>query len=104
MANARGGLGGTEREEFVGAIVDELVHCRFLDEGTSRRTVGEHLGLSPELWEGTLPAFRVEVARHVSLDPIGRVSTLCTVVGWYDEPRRESLWLRLRLSVSGDAA
>ncbi|MEW1647300.1 hypothetical protein [Streptomyces sp. NPDC091219] len=96
MADARGGLEGTEREEFVGAVVDELVHCRFLDEGTSRRTVGEHLGLPPELWEGTLPAFRVEVARHVSLDPAGRVSTLCTVVGWYDEPRREALWLRLR--------
>ncbi|MFI6622319.1 hypothetical protein [Streptomyces sp. NPDC050528] len=94
MADARG-LEGTEREEFVGAIVEELLHCRFLDESTSRRTVGEHLGLSPELWEGTLPAFRVEVARHVSLDPTGRVSTLCTVVGWYDEPRRESLWLRL---------
>ncbi|WP_051900043.1 hypothetical protein [Streptomyces aureus] len=96
MADARGGLEGREREEFVGVIVEELLHCRFLDEGTSRRTVGEHLGLSAELWEGTLPAFRVEVARHVSLDPAGRVSTLCTVVGWYDEPRRESLWLRLR--------
>jgi hypothetical protein len=101
MAESRGGLEGTEREEFVSAIVDELVHCRFLDEGNSRRTVGEHLGLSPELWEGTLPAFRVEVARHVSLHPTDRVSTLCTVVGWYDERRRESLWLRLRPFLAG---
>ncbi|MFJ9722506.1 hypothetical protein ACIRP3_07095 [Streptomyces sp. NPDC101209] len=77
-------------------LVGELAHCRFLDESTSRRTVGEHLGLPPEEWEGTLPAFRVELARHVSLDPVDRVYTLCTVVGWYDEARRESLWRRLQ--------
>ncbi|WP_330347446.1 VMAP-C domain-containing protein [Streptomyces sp. NBC_00582] len=103
MAEA-GGLAGAERDEFVGAVVDELTRCRFLDEGTCRRTVGEHLGLSPELWEGTLPAFRVEVARHVSVDPLGRASTLCTVVGWYDEPRRESLWRRLQPFLTPPAA
>ncbi|MFE0518084.1 hypothetical protein [Streptomyces sp. NPDC058954] len=96
MANAAGGLHGREQEEFVSILVGELVHCRFLDESSSRRTVGEHLGLPPEVWEGTLPAFRVELARHVSLDLIDRVYTLCTVVGWYDEARRESLWRQLQ--------
>lgn len=96
MTEAWGEGHGAARGDLVGAIVDELAQCRFLDEGTSRRTVGEYLGLPSELCEGTLPAFRVEVARHVSLEPIGRVVTLCTVVGWYDEPRRESLWRRLQ--------